>query len=98
MVVVSLDATARFAPVEGANGPFADTITIRPDAITENRSRPCRELNYHRTPNHQRPHSRFGECCIATSKIRVTSLRHHSATAKLIQATSSRIGNCISGD
>src|SRR5712664_1739946 len=50
-----------FAPVKDASGPFAETITIGPDAIAENRSRPCRELNYHRTPNHRRHRSRFGE-------------------------------------
>src|ERR1700730_16207960 len=75
-----------FAPVKDASGPFAETITIRPDAITENRSRPCRELNYHRTPNHRCRRSRFGEglhCRNANiaAQTRATLFRHYSATA-----------------
>jgi hypothetical protein len=63
---------------EGASGPFAETITIRPDAITENRSRPCRELNYHRTPNHRRHRSRFGE------GLGLSRRKHRSASARYV--------------
>src|ERR1017187_8219705 len=53
-----------FAPVKGPNGPRAETITIRPDAKTGNRSWPCRELNVQRTPNPRYGRSRFGECLL----------------------------------
>src|SRR5258706_857274 len=83
VVVSSLDATAGHAPIKGANRPFCETIAIRPDAITENQNWPCRELNYHRTPNHQRPRSRFGECCDVAAQTAHASFRCYFATAWL---------------
>jgi Domain of unknown function (DUF3597) len=85
-----------------ASGPFAEAITIRPDAITGNRSWPCRELNYHRTPNHRSNRSRFGESCIIAMQnacVAPPSFGHH----KLIGGTSCRIASSsaaakLSGD
>ena len=60
MVVVSR-WQSHFAPSRGANVPFPNMITIRPDAQTGTRNWPCRELNRQRTPESIQKHSRFGE-------------------------------------
>src|SRR5258708_30608654 len=52
MVAVSLDERPLSAPVQGhARAVSLETITIWPDAKTGNRSWPCRELSFERTPN-----------------------------------------------
>src|SRR6195256_6955097 len=70
-------------PSRAQTGRLAKTITIRPDARTENQSWPCRELNYHRTPNHRCHHSRLTEYlqCRNANRARVIllSFRHHLA-------------------
>jgi hypothetical protein len=53
-----------FAREGGANVPFPNMITIKPDAQTGKWNWPCRELKYKRTLKPGQKHSRFGECFI----------------------------------
>src|SRR6266702_1454367 len=64
MVVVSLFGGSILRSRKGADVPFPNLITIRPDAQTGTRNWPCRELNRQRTPECVQKHSRFGECFV----------------------------------
>src|SRR5258708_24347164 len=97
MVVAPLPQP-HFAPVKGASGPLAETITIKPDAKTGNRNWPCRELSHYGTPNHRRRRSRFGEYFHCRGAEPHVSFCRHFATARLVSAPLCRIGKRIRGD